>query len=92
MFRKQEEENLYFSTKMELKINNVIYRPSICYKVPPFSKTKLKELEAAGKVIIYPNKVRFVNGAVVQAEKNTQAVASVVRPEETEKHSKRKSR
>ena len=89
MFKRQEEENLYFSTKVELKINGVVYRPSICYKVPPFAKKSLEEY--GSKVTFYKTPVRFVNGGLASAPvEQATAVPSVVRADE--KTSKRKGK
>ena len=83
MFKRQDEDTLYFSTKSELKINGIIYRPSICYKVPPLAKKSLKDYEATGKVTIYTSPVRFVNGGLAPVPAGqTTAVPSVVRADE----------
>jgi len=81
MFNRQIDEVLYFSTKQELKINNVVYRPSICYKVPSLAKASLQKFEKDGKVVIYKTPVRFVNGAVVASPeiKPVSSVSSVAK-------------
>ena len=91
MFNRQDEKELYFSTTRELKINNVIYRPSICYKVPALAKRNLDELAKEGKVKFYTQPVRFVNGALApvptgQAERG---VSSVILEEEAKPAKKR---
>lgn len=93
MFKRQTEDQLFFSTKVELKINNTIYRPSICYPVPALAKKSLDKYAADGKVVFYPNRVRFVNGALAPAASSMSSagVSSVVRTEEV-KTTKRKSR
>ena len=79
MIKRQEEKNLYFSTKVELKINGFVYRPSICYPVPSLARKSLENYEKEGKVTFYPNKVRFVNGALaVSLNEQSAGVASVV--------------
>lgn len=95
MLQRQSEKNLYFSTKVELKINDVVYRPSICYPVPSLARKSLEKYEAEGKVVFYENRVRFVNGAVavLPADKTETGVPSVVREETAEsKSSKRKNK
>lgn len=94
MLKRQEEENLYFSTKVELRINNVTYRPAICYKVPPLAKRNLEEYESKGKVTFYSSPVRFVNGGLAPVlTEQSSAVSSVVRSEErAAKISKRKGK
>lgn len=93
MFKRQTEEQLFFSTKVELKINNTIYRPSICYPVPALAKKSLEKYAADGKVVFYPNRVRFVNGALARTipKQSSAGVPSIVREEEV-KTTKRKSR
>lgn len=94
MFKRQEEENLFFSTKVELKINDTVYRPSICYPVPSLARKSLTNYEAEGKVTFYKTRVRFVNGAlaVPLTEKTSAGVPSVVREESEIKNSKRKNK
>ena len=94
MLQRQSEKNLYFSTKVELKINNVTYRPSICYQVPSLAKKSLEKYAAEGKVIFYEQRVRFVNGAVAQTpvDNITTGVASVVKENSEVKSSKRKNK
>ena len=65
MFKRDDHKQLFFSTKVELEIDGVKYRPSICYSVPPLAKKSLEKYVEAGKVIFYTEKVRFVNGAAV---------------------------
>ena len=93
MFKRQTNEILYFSTTVDLKINKVVYRPSICYKVPPFTKASLERYEAEGKVTFYKNPVRFVNGVVVATaiESSSVGVPSIVRTDEV-KAVKKKSK
>jgi len=86
MFKRKTDEQLFFSTKTELKIGNVVYRPSICYKVPSLAKGSLEKHAAKGLVTFYTEPVRFVNGALAQASSSQAAVSvsSIVRaPEET---------
>lgn len=80
MLQRQSEKNLYFSTKVELKINDVVYRPSICYPVPSLARKSLEKYESEGKITFYENKVRFVNGvvAVLPADKTGTGVPSIV--------------
>ena len=94
MLQRQSEKNLYFSTKVELKINEVVYRPSICYPVPPLARKSLERYASEGKVIFYENKVRFVNGAaaVPVSDKTATEVSSVVRDTVETKTTKRKNK
>ena len=80
-FNRQSDETLYFSTKSDLKINGMIYRPSICYKVPILARIKILEYEKEGKVVIYKTPVRFVSGKVVypSTDKTSVGVASITR-------------
>lgn len=81
MFQRQSEKKLYFSTRVELKINGATYRPSICYPVPSLARKSLEKFAEAGKVTFYEQPVRFVNGAlaVSAAEKVSTDVPSVVK-------------
>lgn len=83
MLKRQTDEQLYFSTKVELKINNMRFRPSICYKVPVLAKKSLEKYAEGGKVTFYHQPVRFVNGAVVSSTTASvsEGVPSVVREE-----------
>jgi len=93
MFRKKGSELEYFSTKVELTINKVKYRPTICYKIPPFAKKSLDKLEAKGTVTFYKEKVRFVNGG--QATKTNvvaSPVASIVRDAGVDKPTKKRQK
>jgi len=67
MFKRQSDEQLYFSTKVELKIGQTIFRPSMCYKVPSLAKGSLDKFAEKGVVTYYASPVRFVNGAVAIA-------------------------
>ena len=80
MFKSVDEKDEYFSTKVELKINGIVFRPSICYKVPALAKGSLEKYAAEGKVVFYPAKVRFVNGAVATNPVKQQGVASISEP------------
>ena len=75
------EKTLYFSTKVELKMNGVVYRPAMCYVVPPFAKKSLQPFADAGKVTFYDEPVHFVNGAVAHMTKEVEIkpVPSVVK-------------
>ena len=92
--KRQEDEKLFFSTKKELKIDGVIYRPSICYKVPTLARRSLEKYEADRVVTFYPSKVRFVNGglAPVPVEQVSAEVSSVVNTIDGSKTAKRRSR
>lgn len=94
MLQRQSEKNLYFSTKVELKINGVSYRPSICYRIPSLARKSLEKFEAEGKVIFYEQQVRFVNGAVAipLADNKSAGVPSVVKENSEIKNSKRKNK
>lgn len=81
MFKREIEKQLYFSTKKELKTNGVVYRPSICYKVPEIIKNSLKKYaEETGAITFYTERVRFVNGIAVPVniQKNNSEVRSIV--------------
>ena len=94
MFRQHTNEILYFSTTVEFKINGVVYRPSICYQVPPMAKASLEKFEAKDKVKFHKTPVRFVNGAIAAAiEKQPVAsVASVAEAVEIEKTTRKKNK
>ena len=94
MFNRQADETLFFSTKVELKINNTLYRPSICYKVPALAKASILQKEKEGKVVIYKTPVRFVNGAVVYppSEQSSAGVSSIKRETEAQPVSRRKNK
>lgn len=81
MLDRKADEVLYFSTRVELKIDNVLYRPSICYRVPVLARTRIQEYEKQGKVTIYTSPVRFVNGKVVYPveKQESTGVTSIVR-------------
>ena len=81
MLDRKVDEVLYFSTRVELKIDNVLYRPSICYRVPVLARTRIQEYEKQGKVTIYTSPVRFVNGKVVYPveKQESTGVTSIVR-------------
>ena len=95
-FNRQTDEILYFSTKTNLKINGMVYRPSICYKVPVLARVRILEYEKEGKVVIYKTPVRFVNGKVVypSADQSSAGVASITRAvdPETKTTSKKKGK
>jgi len=88
--REMETEDLYFATKVELKINDIVYRPSICYKVPALSKKNLEKLAAEGKVVFFDEKVRFVNGIAVSIKdgKIVTPVSSIVNKTTNKKKAK----
>ena len=71
---------LYFSTKVELKMNGVTYRPAMCYQVPAFAKKSLQPFADAGKVTFHNEPVHFVNGAIAHRTTEAQltAVESIV--------------
>lgn len=94
MLQRQSEKQLYFSTKVELKINGVSYRPSICYQIPSLARKSLEKFEAEGKVNFYEQRVRFVNGAVAipPTDKRSVGVPSVVKENSEIKNSKRKNK
>jgi len=94
MFRRIEDKQIFFSTKSELKIEGMTYRPSICYKVPALAKKSLEKYAASGKITFYTEPVRFVNG-VVQYPKvvaPVTGVASVVRDERIQKSGRKKGK
>lgn len=71
-------EILYFSTKVELKMNGVIYRPAMCYAVPPFARKSLQPFVDAGKVTFHNEPVHFVNGAIAHITKEVQTPVNSV--------------
>jgi hypothetical protein len=93
MLNRTEHKTKYFSTKSELKINGVVYRPSICYKAPALAMKSLEKFVEKGTVTLYDSPVRFVNGGVAKAPEQqiTTGVPSVVR-ETVEKPSKKKGK
>jgi len=88
--REMETEDLYFATKVELKINDIVYRPSICYKIPALAKKNLEKLAAEGKVVFFDEKVRFVNGIAVSIKdgKIVTPVSSIVNKTTNKKKAK----
>ena len=94
MFNRQNNEILYFSTKVELKIDGTVYRPSICYKVPTLAKKSLEKFVADGKVTFYTNPVRFVNGIVkyVPVDQVVESASSIVESSEPEKQTRKKGK
>ena len=70
-----KNETLYFSTKVELKMNGVTYRPAMCYQVPPFARKSLQPFVDAGKVKFHNEPVHFVNGAIAHINKEVQIVS-----------------
>jgi hypothetical protein len=94
MFNRQNDEILYFSTKVELKINGTVYRPSICYKVPTLAKKSLEKFVAEGKVSLYTSPVRFVNGIVkfIPVNQATEGASSIVREDAPEKQTRKKGK
>lgn len=68
-------EILYFSTSVELKMNGVTYRPSMCYQVPPFARKSLQPFVDSGKVKFHDAPVHFVNGAIAHINKDVQTVS-----------------
>jgi len=69
-----EKERLWFSTSVDLRIDGVIYRPSICYPLPALAKRALDKYVAEGKVKFYTKQMRFVNGVAVEMENVSQKV------------------
>jgi hypothetical protein len=65
MFRPMKEQ-LWFSTAVNLKIDGVTYRPSICYPVPPLAQTSLEAFVKQGKVKFYNKPVKFANGIAIE--------------------------
>jgi len=94
MFKRQADEQLFFSTKAELKIGNVVYRPSICYKVPSLAKGSLEKHAANGLVTFYTEQKRFVNGALAKntTEQTAISVPSIARTAEDSKNVKKKGK
>ena len=82
---------LYFSTKVELKMNGVTYRPAMCYQVPAFAKKSLQPFADAGKVTFYDEPVHFVNGAISHMTKAVQLSAVESISEEKPKVEKKKA-
>lgn len=63
MLKRVNEKQLYFSTKAEIRIHGVAYRPSICYKVPAGARESLEKHKA---VTFHEGPVRFVNGQTIK--------------------------
>ena len=65
----------YFSTKFTVKMMGMRYIPSVCYKLDEIIAPTVEKLVEAGEARVYPEKVRFVNGAAVPVKKPGQRPA-----------------
>ena len=54
----------FFSVKTAVTVNNVQYRPSICYRIPYEVSGTIEELAKRGDAVLYAEEVRFLNGEV----------------------------
>ena len=57
---------MFFSVKQAIRIGGKAFRPCICYEVTPYLELTVKKLEEEGKVTIYPERVFFCNGKIVE--------------------------
>jgi hypothetical protein len=93
MLGRQDKEPLWFSTGIELKINGVIYRPSICYEVPLFAKAALEEYAAKGKVKFYKKPVQFANGIEIDIPEIKPKISKTTgAPKQVERETKKRKK
>lgn len=52
----------FFSIRLPLKINGVVYHPSVCYDVTTVLRPTIDKLVENGHAYLYDQKVTFVNG------------------------------
>lgn len=57
---------MFFSVKSAMIIGNKVYYPCICYEVSPALEETVFFLKNKGKAEIYPVKVHFQNGKVIE--------------------------
>jgi len=62
----------YFSTKYTVVMMGVRYIPAVCYKLDETIAPTIEKLVEAGEAKMYPEKVRFVNGAPIAVKEPEQ--------------------
>lgn len=60
---------MFFSVKTTLKIAGKVYTPCICYEAGEILKPTIEKLVAEGKAYMYPQRVFFQNGKVLEGMK-----------------------
>lgn len=59
---------MFFTTKKNIKIAGKFYRPCVCYELPQFLLTTVKDLAEKGVASITEEPVFFQNGSKIDAE------------------------
>ena len=59
---------MFFTTKKNIKIAGKYYRPCVCYELPQFLLTTIKDLAEKGVASITEEPVFFQNGAKIDTE------------------------
>lgn len=57
---------MYFSVKQSVKIAGKAYIPCVCYPLPEALKLTVEHLKKEDKAEIYPDRVYFCNGKIVE--------------------------
>lgn len=57
---------MFFSVKKTMTIGGKVYYPCICYEVSSVLEETIHNLKSKGKAEIYPVKVHFQNGKVIE--------------------------
>lgn len=57
---------MFFSVKRAMIIGGKVYYPCICYEISPDLEETVSFLKNKGKAEIYPIKVHFQNGKVIE--------------------------
>ncbi len=57
---------MFFSVKRAIRIGGKTFRPCICYEVTPYLELTIKKLAEGDNVTIYPERVFFCNGKIVE--------------------------
>lgn len=57
---------MFFSVKKTMIIGGKVYYPCICYEVSSVLEETIHNLKSKGKAEIYPVKVHFQNGKVIE--------------------------
>jgi hypothetical protein len=53
---------MFFSVSVPMKIDGVLYRPSVCYSVPARAEKAVGDLVKGGRARLYQEEVRFISG------------------------------
>lgn len=75
---------MFFSVKNAIKIGGRVFKPCICYEVTDYIALTIKRLVAEGKITLYPERVFFCNGKIVEKKPVVKEILT------TEKHKKEK--